>query len=1025
MGPGPEQEATFVPGDPAREGWLALWPVDADHADDELELALPAGTQVRRRTVPVARWELDDALPVLVDLAAVADVSPSIRAWSAAARDAVELVARGRLTPVLSPDGFDQWALGPLDPADARRRHRLAEHLPAAAHATPVGERPLRLTSPDRLLAGFGDAVADLLPRTQAALTASGHDAFAARSPITIAGERERAWLASTIPTEDAPIVILRLVPPGPGPAAIERARSVDDADGGLPGGRESDAETAQSAGPDDPRSDLERDEPGDDGTGLDGRPPGIAGAQAGAPDERLPGHPAPDDGVSDVTLSDRPGPGDDGPDPFDAPFTAEIELQSRADPSLVVPATELWDAPAAVLNLLTDADEALLLALRRGARVWPPMARLLDEARPDRLVLADPEVDDLLGPVVDDLRSAGVEVRWPTEMITPVSLRPVIATPSPAGVTTGGLTLEGVAELRWRARVDGDELSERELSALAQAKRSVVRMRGRWVRADPEQLRRTQQRRQLDAGDVLAFALGAGDLVDLGEDVAVGDDEELEIEGPLADLAARLRDLDHRDTLDAPDGLEATLRPYQKRGLAWLHELAQLGLGGVLADDMGLGKTVQLLAAHLAGADGRPTLVVCPASVIANWEIEAHRFTPAIPVRRFHGPDRSLDDLAPDELVLTTYGVVRRDGERLAEVDWRLVAADEAQAVKNPLSRTARSLRRIPATARFALTGTPVENRLSDLWALLDWTTPGLLGPLDRFRRVVAVPVERHRDPDATAALSRVVRPFLLRRRKADPTVAPELPPKTESDRVVPLTAEQASLYRATSEEILEQVAEAEGIGRRGLVLKLLTACKQICNHPAQYLGQTEPLDGRSGKLEATTELLDIVRAEGESALVFTQYVAMAHLLDQHLRAEDHRTSVLTGSVPVPRRQELVERFQAGEVDTFIISLRAGGTGLNLTQATHVVHYDRWWNPAVEDQASDRAWRIGQDRPVQVHRLIAEGTVEERIARLLNDKRSLADAVVGAGEGWVAELDDEALADLVRLGRGELDDIS
>jgi SNF2 family DNA or RNA helicase len=435
----------------------------------------------------------------------------------------------------------------------------------------------------------------------------------------------------------------------------------------------------------------------------------------------------------------------------------------------------------------------------------------------------------------------------------------------------------------------------------------------------------------------------------------------------------------------------------------------------------MGLGKTVQFLAAHLAGADGRPTLVVCPASVIANWEIEAHRFTPSVPVRRFHGSARTLDDLAPAELVLTTYGVVRRDGDRLAEVDWRLVVGDEAQAVKNPLSRTARALRRIPATARFALTGTPVENRLTDLWALLDWTTPGLLGPLERFRRVVAVPVERHRDPEATEALSRVVRPFLLRRRKADPTIAPELPPKTESDRVVPLTAEQASLYRATSEEILEQVAEAEGIGRRGLVLKLLTACKQICNHPAQFLGQTEPLEGRSGKLEATTELLDIVRAEGESALVFTQYVTMARLLDQHLGANGQRTLVLTGSVPVPRRQELVERFQDGQADAFIISLRAGGTGLNLTEATHVVHYDRWWNPAVEDQASDRAWRIGQDRPVQVHRLIAEGTVEERIARLLNDKRDLADAVVGAGEGWVGELDDEALADLVRLGRGDL----
>ena len=968
--PGPGQEATFVPGDPAREGWLAVWTVDQDSADtgeakDELELVLPAGSRVRRRTVPVTRWDLDDAVPFLVDLPADADVRPSVRAWAAAARDAVELVARGRITPGLSLEDADQWTLGPFDPADVRRRRQLADALPPEAHATLVGERPLRIANPDRLLGDFGDAVADLLPRTTSSGRAVGHDAFAARAPVTIDHEQARGWLATAVADDDAPLVILRLVPPA------------DDGHDTL-GGHLTDGADLGAAGPESP------------------------------PDAEIP----------DVGAR---GDAPDSDDPFAAPFAATIEIQSRADPSLILPAGQLWDAPTAVLKLLPDADDALLLALRRGSRVWPPLGRLLDEAHPDRLVLADPEVDDLLGEVVNDLAAAGVEVRWPADLISPVSFRPVVTTPTPAAVTGAGLTLEGVAELRWRAHVDGDELSERELSALAEAKRSVVRMRGRWVRADPEQLQRAKQRRQLDAGDALALALGAGDLLDLGDATALEGEIDLEIEGPLADLADRLQGFDTQENLEAPPGLEATLRPYQQRGLAWLHELSTLGLGGVLADDMGLGKTVQLLAAHLTGTDGRPTLVVCPASVIANWEIEAQRFTPALPVRRFHGATRTLDDLADDEIVLTTYGVVRRDGETLAEVDWRLVAADEAQAIKNPLSRTARALRHIPSTARFALTGTPVENRLTDLWALLDWTTPGLLGPLDRFRQKVAVPVERHRDPDATAALSRIVRPFLLRRRKADPLIAPELPPKTESDRVVPLTAEQASLYRATSEEILEQVAEAEGIGRRGLVLKLLTACKQICNHPAQYLGQDEPLEGRSGKLAATTELLDIVRDEGASTLVFTQYVTMARLLDRHLQDNGHQTLLLTGSVTVPKRQQLVERFQAGEADTFVISLRAGGTGLNLTAATHVVHYDRWWNPAVEDQASDRAWRIGQDQPVQVHRLIAEGTVEERIAHLLTEKRDLADAVVGAGEAWVSELDDDALADLVRLGQGDL----
>jgi SNF2 family DNA or RNA helicase len=342
---------------------------------------------------------------------------------------------------------------------------------------------------------------------------------------------------------------------------------------------------------------------------------------------------------------------------------------------------------------------------------------------------------------------------------------------------------------------------------------------------------------------------------------------------------------------------------------------------------------------------------------------------------------------------------------------------ADEAQVIKNPHTSAAKALRRIPAEARLGLTGTPVENRLTELWAILDWTTPGLLGPLERFRREVAIPVERDRDPDATERLGRLVRPFLLRRRKVDPDIVPDLPPKTETDRLVALTAEQATLYRAVTTEALEEISQAHGMARRGLVLRLLTATKQICNHPAHYLGQGGPLPGRSGKLAAATELLDIIRSEGDAALVFTQYVVMGRLLLRHLADAGHRVAFLHGSSSLARREELVDRFQSGGLDVLLISLKAGGTGLNLTRATHVVHYDRWWNPAVEDQASDRAWRIGQDRPVQVHRLISEGTVEDRIASVLADKRRLADAVVTGGEAWISELDDAALADLVALG--------
>jgi SNF2 family DNA or RNA helicase len=365
---------------------------------------------------------------------------------------------------------------------------------------------------------------------------------------------------------------------------------------------------------------------------------------------------------------------------------------------------------------------------------------------------------------------------------------------------------------------------------------------------------------------------------------------------------------------------------------------------------------------------------------------------------------------------VLTTYGTMRLDAGTLSTVSWDLVVADEAQHVKNPRSDTARALRRIPAHARVALTGTPVENNLSELWAILDWTTPGLLGTLSQFRTRWAQPVEAG-DPLLGKQFAQLLRPFLLRRRKSDPGIAPELPPKTETDQHVALTREQAGLYEAVVRETMARIQDSTGMRRRGLVLKLLTALKQVCNHPAQYLGEKDaPLAGRSGKLELLDELVDTIREEGGALLVFTQYVAMARLLARHLGERGVPAQLLHGGTPLPRRDELVRAFQeATAPPVFLLSLKAAGTGLNLTRADHVVHYDRWWNPAVEAQATDRAYRIGQDRPVQVHRLIAEGTLEERIAAMLASKKELADVVLGQ-TGELTELTDAELADLVEL---------
>jgi superfamily II DNA or RNA helicase len=743
------------------------------------------------------------------------------------------------------------------------------------------------------------------------------------------------------------------------------------------------------------------------------------AGARLGL---RIEAMPARDDEVDEAAFDAlEPGHDDlaqDGDEADDVPapaFRLVLQLRSTADPSLIVDAAALWSQPETVLARFGPQAEAdLLLALRRGAAVWPPLAAVLDQASPSAIDLDDDALTSLLGTAAEELAGAGIEVLWPSSLVDDgLKLRAAV-TPAPEKLTEAGFSLEALLEFRWQLTLDGALLDADEIAALAEAKRPLIRLRGRWVVLDPALLDRLRRppRTRMRTTEALGAVLAGTAEID-------GETVEVTADGPLADLAARVAAVGSApEPVDSPPGLAATLRPYQQRGLAWLAGMSDSGLGGCLADDMGLGKTIQIIALHLHRRDLKagPTLVVCPASLLGTWEREIRRFAPDIPVRRFHGGGRHLADLALDEVVLVTYGVVLRDSARLAEIGWSLVVADEAQHAKNPLSRTARELRSLPAPARIALTGTPVENRLSELWAILDWTTPGLLGHLEGFTRRVAAPIEIYRDPETTRRFAALVRPFLLRRRKTDPGIAPELPRKTETDQFVPLTAEQVTLYEAMVRETMQAIATAEGIERAGLVFKLLTGLKQICNHPAQYLKQSEPLTGRSGKLTAFDELTETILANGESMLVFTQYTQMGTLLQQHLDARGIRSLFLHGGVPVRRREEMVAEFQAGAAPVFLLSLKAGGTGLTLTRATHVLHYDRWWNPAVEDQATDRAYRIGQDRPVQVHRLIAEGTLEDRIAALLEKKRDLADAVVGSGERWIAELSDDELTELVSL---------
>ncbi|MVO86979.1 ATP-dependent helicase [Streptomyces sp. p1417] len=646
-------------------------------------------------------------------------------------------------------------------------------------------------------------------------------------------------------------------------------------------------------------------------------------------------------------------------------------------------------------------------------------------------LPLAEQELYDLLGAAASRLGAAGVDVHWPRELARDLTATAVVRpAPGTAADNFDFFKADQLLEFRWELALGAEgeggaaPLTEAEMDALAEAHRPIVRLRDQWVLVDPALVRKARKRDLglLDPVDALTVALTGTAEVD-GERVAAVP------AGALAGLRERL--VAEPRPVPQPPALRATLRDYQLRGLAWLDRMTALGLGGCLADDMGLGKTVTLIALHLHRARPEPTLVVCPTSLLGNWQREIERFAPDVPVRRYHGPGRSLDDIPAGAVVLTTYGTMRTSAAELAARDWDLVVADEAQHVKNPYAATARALRTLPAAARVALTGTPVENNLSELWALLDWTTPGLLGPLKAFRARHARLAETGgtaESDEAVARLSRIVRPFLLRRRKSDPGIAPELPPKTETDHPVPLSREQAALYQAVVRETLARIETADGIARRGLVMKLLMSLKQICNHPAQYLkegaaarsGAVRPRSGsRSGKLDLLDELLDTILAEDGAVLVFTQYVEMARLLEAHLAARGVPTQLLHGGTPVAARETMVDRFQAGGIPVFLLSLKAAGTGLNLTRAGHVVHYDRWWNPAVEDQATDRAYRIGQTQPVQVHRLITEGTVEDRIAELLAAKQALADAVLGdAGETALTELSDAELADLVTLRR-------
>jgi hypothetical protein len=743
-----------------------------------------------------------------------------------------------------------------------------------------------------------------------------------------------------------------------------------------------------------------------------------------------LPGE-GPGEGFSDSAATDVPA-GEGWP--------LTLELVDVDDRSRWCTAEQLHAGHPTALALADDKWQHLLhhrlhAAGEAIAAAVPELAAWL--ADPSQPVAVEVAAAALEGS--EALAVAGVELLAP-ERLTRRS--PTTRGTAQPNDRTGGGRFTASALVEWQVVVDDAPVPEEVLRRAAADGANLIEIGGRWVQIDRAEARRAlanlqmhrREHAEMGALELLALAaelnreleaagLGVGLGGELGGEPGVGlGVDALRATGWAGQLLAGLPD-DALAEGAEPPGFTATLRHYQRRGLGWLQFLRRLGLGGCLADDMGLGKTPTTLA-HLVSIPG-PHLVVCPLSVVRNWQTEAARFTPMMRVLVHHGATRThaaefAHAVAAHDLVITTYQVATRDLDSLHAVEWSTVVLDEAQAVKNPDTHTSRAMRSIKAEQHIALTGTPVENRLSELWSIFQVVAPGLLGNMAQFRRQFVVPIEKDHDLAATHELRRLTGPFLLRRTKADRSLVPDLPDKVEQVAWATLTREQAHMYQGVVDQLLLDAQAESGMRRRGLVLAALTRLKQICNHPAHALGDGSKLAGRSGKLHRFDELVTDLLDADEQALVFTQFREMGLLLQQHLHERfDQRAPFLHGGVPKAQRDRMVQAFQDGAAPSplLLVSLKAGGTGLNLTAASRVVHYDRWWNPAVEDQATDRAWRIGQSRAVFVHKLVCSGTVEERIDALITDKRALADAVVGTtGETWLSELSTDDLRSLVML---------
>ncbi|MBG01101.1 MAG: ATP-dependent helicase [Acidimicrobiaceae bacterium] len=716
-----------------------------------------------------------------------------------------------------------------------------------------------------------------------------------------------------------------------------------------------------------------------------------------------------------------------------------EFEVYSTKDPSLMVAWNEFWEETPHAFEIgegesLEPIRKYIIQTSQRVTNTVPGLDSLEDHAHDGKLELSFKDVSLLLLDGLHLSELAGLPILVPKGLVRQQFTLKANASPSERGGISANLGI-AMVDVDWNLVLGDDQLDENDLQILANAKTGLVQLKGQWINIDANQAQTalevlSQRRRKsnvLSPAELLRFSMEeTSELFQHEKIQQIPITETTASEEWIVQLLEGLPD-ERLEEATEPESFIGKLRPYQRRGLAWLQFLSKLGLGGCLADDMGLGKTPTTLAHILGRNRNQPSLVICPLSVVHNWESEAKKFTPNLQVLIAHGSSRptgqSLVQSAKEsDIVITTYATATRDIGQLAEINWDLLICDEAQFIKNHNTNAAMAVRAIQAQQKVALTGTPVENRLSELWAILDAVNPGMLGGISWFREEFATPIETHKDQQALEKMRRLTDPFILRRTKDDKSLVPDLPEKVEQIAWSKLTQEQAALYKAVLDDFLNEASKMDGIKRKGLILATLTKLKQICNHPAQFLADGSTITGRSGKLSRLEELLEEVLESEQQVLLFTQYRAMGELLADHLVGIlGQRPPFLHGGVSRTKRENMISSFQNGpQVPILLISLKAGGTGLNLTAANRVIHYDRWWNPAVEDQATDRAWRIGQNQTVFVHKLVCQGTLEEKIDQLLTDKKELAEKSVGTGDDWFTNLDTEQLREVLSLNLAE-----